>query len=338
MTPHQIVRAVSDASSIGSVRRQAVGLAQGAGFAETEAGRVALVVTELATNLVRHAGGGRLMLQVVDESLLEVLSIDSGPGMNPEQALKDGYSSGGTAGQGLGAVRRLSAEFDVYSHPGKGCVVLSRAARTSSMLDQGATALAGQRWRWGAVTTPAPGEEAIGDTWRLRSEGSSMSMLVADGLGHGPLAAEASGTAARVFENEAFDAITPYFAKAHAAMRSTRGAAVAVAVCPGDNSQLTYCSIGNIAASILTRGGVHKRLMSHNGTVGAEMRTAKPLSYDWSAGDRLVAHSDGLTTRWMLKDYPDLMQYHPAVVAAVLHRDQLRGRDDATIVVLERMS
>lgn len=340
MTPEQIVCTVTDASSVGSVRRQAVALSQRAEFGETETGRVALVATELATNLVRHAGGGRLMLQVINETMVEVLSIDSGPGMNVEQALRDGYSSGGTAGQGLGAVRRLSAEFDVYSQPGKGCVVLSRVAPKGSLQDQSVFthSAEGERWRWGAITTPAPGEEAIGDTWRLRSEGNDMSLLVADGLGHGPLAAEASGAAARVFENEGFNAIAGYFTKSHATLRSTRGAAVAVAVCPGEGSQMSYCSVGNVAASILTRGGEHRRLMSHNGTVGAEMRAAKVLSYDWAAGDRLVAHSDGLTTRWTLKEYPDLMLFHPAIVAAVLYRDQLRGRDDATIVVLERLS
>lgn len=332
----QVVCQVADASDVGVVRRHAVTLAQNAGFGETDAGRVAIVATELATNLARHAGRGQLLLQPITTETgavqVEFLSIDSGPGMDAEQCLRDGYSSAGTAGQGLGAIRRLSAEFEIYSRPGNGCVVLSRVEKAGVATDRPESS----RWRWGVICTPAPGEVEIGDTWRLLPSGQDMGVLVADGLGHGPLAAQASGAAARVFEAEAYGAIVPFFTRAHGVLRSTRGAAVAVAACPGNDSQLTYCSVGNVMASILTRAGVHTRLMSHNGTVGAEMRPARTLPYEWCPGDRFVVHSDGLSTRWSLKDYPELMQYHPAIVGAVLFRDHVRGKDDATVLVLER--
>ncbi|MGV3708556.1 MAG: ATP-binding SpoIIE family protein phosphatase [Gemmatimonas sp.] len=333
--PLQIVCVVRAQSDIGVARRNAVALAINAGFGETEAGRVALVATELATNLVRHANGGELLLQTVqngDTREVELLSIDRGPGMNIGNTLRDGFSSGGTAGQGLGAIQRLSEEFDVYSHPGLGCVVL---ARVSDRIDFTHPPVRSP-WRWGTVTVAAPGEIVIGDTWRIKTSGDDMSVLVADGLGHGPLAHAASEKAAEVFEGSAFGSLSAFFTRAHSELRSTRGAAVAVATCPMASNAMDFAGVGNIAGFIVNRAGKSKGLMSHNGTVGAEMRSANSLAYEWMAGDRLVMHSDGLTSRWSFREYPEVLEHHPAILAALLYRDHLRGRDDATVLVLER--
>jgi anti-sigma regulatory factor (Ser/Thr protein kinase) len=333
--PHQIVCVVREQSDVGGARRHAVTLATNAGFGETETGRVALVATELANNLVRHANGGELLLQIVqngDTREVELLSIDRGPGMNIANTLRDGFSSGGTAGQGLGAIQRLSEEFDVYSHPGLGCVVL---ARVSDRIDLTQPPVRSP-WRWGTVTVAAPGESVIGDSWRIRTSGLDMSVLVADGLGHGPLAHEASEKAAEIFEGSAFGSLSSFFTRAHGELRSTRGAAVAVAACPVASNALEFAGVGNIAGFVITRAGKSKGLMSHNGTVGAEMRSSNALSYEWASGDRLVMHSDGLTSRWSFRAYPEVLEHHPAILAALLYRDHLRGRDDATVLVLER--
>lgn len=326
---------VRDSSDVGVARRHALALAAGASLSETESGRVALIVTELANNLVRHANGGRLLFQVVqngEAAEIEMLSIDSGPGMNAVECMRDGYSSGGTAGQGLGAVKRLSDEFDVYSRPGNGCIVMARVRAVPDRLQPPVLS----RWRWGAVSTPAPGETVIGDTWRLNGNGDDMWAMMADGLGHGPLASEASQAAAGVFENETFGALASMFTRAHGVLRATRGAAMAAAVCPGSSDTLQFAGVGNISASVVSRDGANRRLMSHNGTVGAEMRAVQPLKYDWQAGDRLVLHSDGIGTRWSFRDYPDSHEYHPAILGALLLRDHVRGKDDATVLVLER--
>lgn len=326
---------MTDASHVGAARRQAVQLSEGAGFGETESGRVALIATELANNLVRHAGGGRLLMQVIQNSEaneLEMLSIDSGPGMDVERCMRDGFSSGGTAGQGLGAMKRLAQDFEIYSRPGKGCVVMARVAAPFDRLQPPARS----SWRWGAITAPAPGETAIGDTWRLRANGDDMWVMMADGLGHGPLAAEASEAAGGAFDSEGFGALESFFTRAHVLLRSTRGAAVAAALCPGGSSSMAFAGVGNISGSVVSRTGVSRGLMSHNGTVGAQMRPVKTLNYDWQAGDRLVLHSDGLSARWSFKDYGDLLEYHPAILSAVLFRDHVRGKDDATVLVLER--
>jgi anti-sigma regulatory factor (Ser/Thr protein kinase) len=333
--PQQILSLVNDTSHVGGARRQAVQLAENAGFGETESGRVALIATELANNLVRHAGGGRLLMQVIQNGQakeIEVLSIDDGPGMNVDECLRDGFSSGGTAGEGLGAIKRQSQDFEIYSRPGNGTVVMARVSGPGDRLQPAARS----PWRWGAVTVPAPGETAIGDTWRLLANGDDMCVMMADGLGHGPLASEAAETAAGVFESEVFGSLVSFFTRSHVLLRSTRGAAVAAALCPGTGTSMEFAGVGNISGSIVSRSRATRGLMSHNGTLGAQMRPVKTHKYDWVPGDRIVLHSDGLSARWSFKDYPDLMEYHPAILSALLFRDHVRGKDDATVLVLER--
>ena len=333
----QLICAVNGSADVGAARRHAQALATANGFDEVEAGRIALISTELANNLVRHANGGKLLLQLIASDAgpeIEILSIDSGPGMiDAEQCLSDGYSSGGTSGTGLGAVRRLSTEFDLFTEHGKGCIVLSRVRKSVSAKTSAA------KWRWGVISAPAPGENVVGDGWSVVRNGDDIHVLLADGLGHGPLACEAAQAAMRIFGGiDSLGSLTMFFNKAHESLRSTRGAAVAAARCSFASTAMTYAGVGNISGSILSRGGKTRGLMSHNGTVGAEMRAVKELPYEWTKDDRLVMHSDGLTTRWSLAAYPGLTERHPALISAVLFRDFLRGRDDATVLVLERVA
>src|SRR5262245_12533868 len=110
MSAPSLVLPVHDGSQVGTARRAAVAEAERLGAAETERGKVALVVTELATNVARHGGGGELLLRPLTEpAALEIVAIDRGPGIaNVEQALRDGYSTGGSNGVGLGAVQRVA--------------------------------------------------------------------------------------------------------------------------------------------------------------------------------------------------------------------------------------
>jgi hypothetical protein len=268
-------------------------------------------------------------LSAAGSTIVEVLSIDSGPGMaNPEQCLRDGYSSAGTPGNGLGAVKRLSDEFDLFSQHGKGTAVLSRV--------HGKSAGAKIAWRWGAISTAAPRESVSGDSWRLTITADGMRLLVADGVGHGPLASEAAEGMAEIFDAAPNVALKSVIERGHVALRPTRGAAVAVASCLVGSNTLSYAGVGNISGVLLSRDGRTRGLMSHNGTVGSELRSVQELPYEWADADRLVMHSDGITSRWQLGSYTGLGLLHPALTAAILFRDFLRGKDDATVVVLER--
>lgn len=323
---------IASLSDVGHVRRHVVHLFSMFQHDEVLRGRAALVATELANNLVRHAGQGELLVQILSKPVptLEVISIDRGRGMRDvNECLRDGFSSGGTPGTGLGAVRRFSTEFDIYSQPERGTVVLSRLPMTTESATRSS-------WLLGTVTVAAPGERVIGDSWRVIMHERGVRVLVADGLGHGPLASKAAETACTVFEADAFQSIGAFFAQAHQALRPTRGAAAAVATINVESNSLNFAGVGNIAALINALDGTNRSLMSQNGTLGAEMRTISELRFDFREGDRLILHSDGLTSRWSLSAYPGLMRAHPAIIAAILYRDNLRGRDDATVVVLER--
>ncbi len=118
----------------------------------------------------------------------------------------------------------------------------------------------------------------------------------------------------------------------HAALRSTRGASLAVADLHYQRAELRYVGIGNISA-VIAEGTNTRSLVSTNGTVGHEMHAVREFVYPWSERCALLMHSDGLQTRWHLGDYPGLAVRHPSIIAAVLFRDFHRGRDDATVLV-----
>ena len=329
--PAQLVIPVTESSQVGEARRAASRVARALDLGETKAGEVAIVASELATNLARYTQGGKLLVQplsIAGRSCVELLAIDSGPGIaDISRCLRDGFSSGGTPGTGLGAVRRLSDVFDIYSAPGSGTVILSRLYATGP---KGMPADDGVQW--GACSVPAPNEEVCGDAWSIVEADRQFAVIVADGLGHGPLAAEPAEAAARVFRTNPFVRPAATIEAAHRSLSGSRGAAVAVTHVSLNAKSLDYAGIGNIAGAILG-AGTSQGLISHNGTVGLQFRKAHQVSYSWSAGALLVMHSDGLQSRWSLDAYPGLFARHPAVAAAVLYRDFVRGRDDATVVV-----
>lgn len=315
---------VADASAVGEARRGAQELAQGAGLDETAVGRVAIVVTELANNLVSHAGGGEILVQVVlatdGSAQLEVISVDSGPGMvDVDQCLRDGYTTSGTPGNGLGAVRRLSALFDLFTVEGHGCVIVSRIG-------------SGEASSFGAVCIALRGETVSGDCWRLALEPAQAAAMMMDGLGHGEFAAEAAQAGANAFSAAPFDLPELVMERVHARLRDTRGAAGAC-VQRSNDGRLRFVGIGNISARACGPLG-SQGMASHTGILGVQVRRLQQFEYDGQQQPLLVMHSDGISARWDLNSYGDLRGRHPAVIAAVLYRDHRRERDDATILVV----
>ena len=198
-----------------------------------------------------------------------------------------------------------------------------------------ATATLGQPLQIGAICLPKPGEEACGDAWlSLQPSPDRSVILVADGLGHGPSAAIASQQAVRLFRENASLPGDQLMQLIHAGMRATRGAAVAIAEILHRRGELAFTGVGNIAASVFTAVESHN-LLSHNGTVGAEARRIQQVRTPWPVHATLVMHSDGLTSRWSLNDYPGLRQRDPALIAGVLYRDHRRDRDDATVLIAQ---
>lgn len=321
---------IADPSQVGEARRLATAQGELRGLDETARGRLAVVVTELATNVLRHAGGGYVVIITSDDGV-GVLALDKGPGMkNLAECMRDGYSTGGSAGQGLGAVARMADVFDVYSVPAAGTVVYAAVKKThATPMANGLTV--------GGLSIAIKGETQCGDAWAFWQRDDELAaLMVADGLGHGPNAATAARAAVALWRTEAPRAApAELLTRAHGALRATRGAAVSCVRLQPKARTLTYAGVGNVAGTIVSSQLTTRSMVSNNGTVGMEVRRIQEFQYPLEPGGAVILCSDGITTHWRFDEYPGLMQRNPYVIAGVIYRDHNRGRDDATVAVLK---
>jgi len=322
-----LVLPLDDSSQVGYARRMAQKLAEQQGFDGEDAGRVALVATELSSNVLKHALRGELHLRELPGTNgdgVELLAVDRAQGFDAATCLADGYSTGGTQGIGLGAIARLAQVFDVHTDE-RGSVILARVYRRNSTSAD---------VRIGVSHHALHDDPACGDTWHVAIDGNRLSALIVDGLGHGPDAEAAALAGAQAFAVEPFVDPLLLVERLHQAMSGTRGGAVAIAQHDASTDRLAFTGIGNIGASLID--GVRARgLASHPGIVGGQYRKAQAFDYAQVNGNLLILYSDGLQSRWRLEDYPGLVHRHPAVIATVLHRDFCRGRDDVTVLVVD---
>lgn len=318
---------VHDPSATGEARREAWRFAERAGFSDEERGRAELVLTELATNVLKHAAGGHLLIGASDASgdTLEILALDNGPGIDDiGTALRDGHSTAGTAGTGLGAISRQADFFQVYSRPKKGMGVLARISRADAA---GRDEMA----QIGGVSVAVHGEPVNGDAWATTTNDDARTVMVVDGLGHGYLAHDAAVAACRSFSS-ARGSCGEILKAIHEALRPTRGAAVAVAELDPVAGKMRFAGVGNISATMIDPTA-RRSAVSMHGIAGHEMREVREFAYPWSRQSTLIMHSDGLSTRWDLDTYPALLARDPVLIAGILWKDHRRPNDDSTVVV-----
>lgn len=319
--------AVTDTSSVGQVRRTALLTAQRLGLNETRGGELALLATEVSRNVLLHGGGGQVVLAGIDQGhgpVARILALDQGAGIaNVPQAMTDGYSTIGTMGAGLGAMKRIATQLEIFT--GKsGTIVL---------LELGHAAVK-HELQIAGMAIPYPGEKVCGDGWSCHSEPDRTVVLLADGLGHGWEASEAAREAIEMFHRRVELPPGQILHYIHEALRKTRGAVAAIAEIKPKENGLVFAGIGNICCSLSSRGA-SQSFVSHNGTLGARISKIQEFRYPWPADAVLVMHSDGLTSRWDLTSYPGLASRHPAVIGGALLRDFRRQRDDASVVVIK---
>ena len=320
-----VVHPADDQSRVAEIRRAAERLARQEGLNDNLIADVSLVSTEICTNLLKHARDGEIFLSSLSDNSepgIEILAVDRGPGMSDlNSCLVDGYSSTNTSGTGFGAIIRRSSEFDAFSQPGKGTVLVSRirsSRRSPTMI--------------GALLKPIRGEEVSGDSWAFSRKDAGFALVVADGLGHGLMAARASAEAISAFRRSNDQSPIAVLQKIHASARGTRGSAVAVAYIDPVASMLRYAGIGNISG-VLIGGTKPVQMVSHNGTAGYHSPRLQEFSYPLPQQALVIMHSDGLQTSWNLDDYPGLRRRDPSVIAGVLYRDAARNRDDICVAV-----
>jgi anti-sigma regulatory factor (Ser/Thr protein kinase) len=323
---------VTESSEVAQARRAVAALAARQGFDQEDTGRAALVAMEICSNIVKHGGGGELIAQPLergDALGVGLIGLDKGPGIaDLAKSLRDGFSTGGTPGTGLGAIKRMSQLFDIYSRPGQG------------------TAVAAQLWphgrvppalllEIGAIVVPKPGEVECGDVWCYVERAGGALVMGVDGLGHGLGASQAAALACEIFMTEKTRAPGAVLERIHTNLRTTRGAAAIVMEVDWDQGRLLASGIGNLVAAIVDSGSM-KRIPSYNGIVGHATPRIRELSYPILPSSAIVFHSDGLTGSWQSERYPGLLQHSCATIAGVLYRDCKRGRDDSLVVVLRR--
>jgi anti-sigma regulatory factor (Ser/Thr protein kinase) len=325
----QRVVPISDASGPADARRAIAALAESLAFDDTAAGELALAVTEAATNIAKHAREGRIVARILERgasSGIEVLAIDKGPGMDVAASMRDGHSTAGTPGSGLGALSRVASDLEIWSRPGGG--TLLRFVVWPKAVVPGNGALAS-----GVICTEKRGESVCGDNWALLQGRGRVVAFVVDGLGHGLEAATAARAAVEIVKGKAHLGAPDLMDLVHGALRATRGAAAAIAMLQPESELCIFCGVGNISASIRSRG-VSRSMVSHNGTLGHRVRKIQEFQYPFPKGSLLVMHSDGMATHWDLAAYPGIETRHPALVASALYRDHSRERDDLTVLAL----
>jgi len=317
---------VEDPSAAAGCRAAALALASKLQFPEARTDQLTLAVTEAASNLHKHASQGSMLLRIARHDGrpgIELVTIDTGPGFrDAAAALRDGHSTSGTLGIGLGAIRRLADFCDLYSVPGRGTALVARFWPTPHP----------DVAPYAGLVRPITGETECGDVFGAVETEGKLTGVLCDGLGHGPLAASAAMEAvAAVLEDPAGEPAA-LIERAHRRMTHTRGGAIAVVQVAGQ--VVWFAGLGNIAATILA-DGARKGMLSVPGIAGHQARTIRQFEYTAPPGAAVILHSDGISGRWEPAVLPGLNARDPLVVAAALLAQAGSRRDDAGVLVLK---
>jgi anti-sigma regulatory factor (Ser/Thr protein kinase) len=325
---------IEERSFVAYVKREIHSMVARAKFSSIQAGEIDIIVSEIASNLIKHAGKGELLYRILStesESTFEIISIDKGPGMSDTaRMMKDGVSTTRTLGQGLGAIHRLSTTAQLFSMPGWGTILYSlvRSDNERRGAHEKPTDLDIR-----ALCVNKPREDVCGDGYRIKRSESEMLVFFADGLGHGPHAKEAVDRAGEFFQ--ACQDIEPVdiIRQMHENIRRTRGLVGTVAFFNKKSAQWKICGVGNVLTRMYT-GITYKNYLPYNGTIGLNLpNSMNPSVFNIERNQHLIMCSDGIQTRWDLNKYPSIFKYDNTVLAAAVYKDFNRANDDSSILI-----
>jgi len=323
---------IEDRSLVAFIKREIHNLALQCGFSAHRAGETDIIISELASNLIKFAGSGELLYRAVEhqgKSRIELYCLDNGIGFdNVAKIMHDGYSSSNTLGQGLGAIKRLSNTFHMYSMRGWGTVQYIEICESSDYEVPDPQLLPHS-----VIVTNCPGEKVCGDGYHVKYIPGGFQVFVGDGLGHGPNAFEAVQSALNVFKGSIEKDPVVLIREMHERVKKSRGLVATIVSVDYASESWTICGVGNISTRIYM-GMDNKTYTPYNGIIGHNIpRTLNATVVPYSLHQILVMHSDGLRTRWSLNDLTSIIKQDPGLIAAALYKDNLRGNDDATILV-----
>ncbi|MFT3936172.1 MAG: serine/threonine protein kinase [Chitinophagaceae bacterium] len=319
-----------DRSYYSIIKKEVRKMTEAAGFSATKLGELDIVVAEMTSNLNKHAKGGEIFFRVAgpaDRVFAEVICVDEGPGFSESGAMiKDGYSSMGTLGHGLGSISRLSDEFDMYSLKGWGTILFSRiyAQRPSKTRQQAGF--------WG-LNVPLNGEIYSGDGYCFEETKEGFKILMADGLGHGQEAHLAVTTACTAFAQCTETSPAETIRALHHAVRKTRGLVGIVVFFNRHTKTWLIAGVGNYALRWIS-GNTYKNHASYNGIIGHSIpNTINDSIVRQEDFSHFIACSDGLKSKWELSKFPMIGRHHSMVQATALLKEFSRKTDDASVVI-----
>ncbi len=325
--------AITDAGTAGTVRRAAVALADELALDEARQSELAIIAAEMVSNLHRHADDGAVHLRSVrhgGDAGVQLIGIDSGPGMlDVAASTRDGHTTAGSLGIGLGAIDRLATVTDTYSQPGTGTVLAATVWSAQAAPPPSSVA---------ALTRPIAGEELCGDGYATRLRSGRLQVMLCDGLGHGPLANVTSTALVSAFRDAPDAGPARVLEYLHGVANQTRGAVASVIEVDASATTVRCASLGNIAGWIVSDGG-RRGLTAQPGYLGdRNRRTIREHDYPLGEDSVIVAHTDGLTDRWDLSAHPGLLTRDALVIACMMMRDAGVRRDDAGVLVVQPSS
>ncbi|HZH00514.1 MAG TPA: ATP-binding SpoIIE family protein phosphatase [Flavisolibacter sp.] len=321
-----------DRSYFAILKKQIHNLAASAGFGEARIGELDIVVAEMVSNLVKHAGGGQVLAKLIDEDGvqgIEIISIDNGPGMTDvTRMVADGVSTKNTLGQGLGAMKRMSDVFQVYSQKDWGTVILIRI-----FTEELSHFRKPSKEEVRSVVIPKPGEIECGDGFFYSANSGHIKIFLGDGLGHGPEAAKAVTEAGAAFLACAEVEPPEIIRCINNEVKKTRGLVGTIAVFDLHNRKWKICGVGNISTKIISPDNA-KNVMSYNGIIGLNVpRTLNSQEISYEKGQYIIMCSDGIKTKWDPVKYGAIQRYDASILGASLLKDFARMTDDMSVAV-----
>ena len=323
---------IVDRSYVSIIKRDVRALAGSSGFSAGRMDELDIIIAELTSNLVKYAQAGELLVRAIPDPAnpgIELISADSGPGMtDTARMMVDGVSTGGSLGQGLGAVGRLADVFQVYSLPGRGTVGLVRVFRkppTPPTITPAATAH--------ALLVSKVDQTPCGDGFYCKLTTTSLRMFLGDGLGHGPPAHQAVRLATQTMAQQRDNSPAAWLTAIHRAAVGTRGLVGTAAVFIFASRKWTVCGVGNIRTQLCGQSYT-KSYVAQNGILGYNMpRTLQEHELPYEPGQCLVMASDGIQTRWNPARYPNVSRYDPMILATAIYKEHGRQTDDMSVAV-----
>lgn len=311
-------------------------LARAQSFSTRDYSIIEIVISELATNIIKYGIDGTIRIETLDDGL-EITCEDRGPGLTDINCLEQNQQKKGATGLGIGltGVRRLMDHFELTSEPGKGTRIvvkkwknplphLPKPRQEYQVPEDG-------RLEYGVISTPFYGAAFNGDAFVIREFDDQVLLAVIDGLGHGKDACQASQVAAEYVQTHFRQNPAEIIAGCHRALHHSRGVVMGVVEIELGKAILRYAGVGNIGVKIV--GPQPLKLISSVGIVGHSTRNQiREDTFPYDRGNTIVIYSDGIAESFD-PDQVLVRERNVQEIAEHIARQFGKDQDDATIII-----